>query len=117
VDEKREFDRYTLWFPVTVEGPSREIWAVCHDASAGGILISGSAEIGVGSIVTVTFRVTADDDEARTVQGRVVRVDVPNDDPRAVWRHRMAIEFLDPVPALQSLFKRASTRPPPPPSD
>jgi hypothetical protein len=113
VKEKRAYDRYDLWFPVTIEGPSRKVWAVCHDASAGGILVSGTEELMVGSMVTVSFRVTVNDAEEKSVRGRIVRVEGPNDDPRAVWPHRMAIEFLEPVSALQGLFAHASTTPPP----
>jgi hypothetical protein len=113
--EKRAFDRYTLWFPVTLDGEDSQVWAVCHDASAGGISLSGNEELRVGSTVTVVFRVDPDDPEERRVQGKVVRVDGFDDDPRTVWRHRMAVEFDEPVPELQALFKRASTRPPPAP--
>ena len=35
--------RYALWFPVTVDGTTQQMWAVCKDVSAGGILISGTA--------------------------------------------------------------------------
>jgi hypothetical protein len=98
VNEKRSYDRYSLWFPVTVDGASGRVWAVCKDASAGGILISGTQGLNVGDAVTVSFRVS------------------PDDDPRAVWSHRMAIEFAEPDTTLQSSFTRASSRPPPMPA-
>ena len=40
------------------------------------------------------------------------RVDPPDDDPRAVWPHRMAIEFTEADATLQSLFEPASSQPP-----
>jgi hypothetical protein len=112
--EKRSHGRYALWFPVTVDGGTSRVWAVCKDVSAGGILISGNAGLNVGDEVTVTFRVSPGDAE-RTLAGRIVRVEPPDDNPRAVWSHRMAIEFHEPDATLQSSFKKASSRPPPPP--
>jgi len=115
MNDKRSFSRYSLWFPVTVDGASRRVWAVCKDASAGGILISGSEGLKVGDVVSVSFRVSPEDAE-RTLAGRIVRVEKPDDDPRAVWSHRMAIEFIEPDATLQSRFSRASSRPPPAPT-
>lgn len=111
--EKRAFDRHTLWFPVTLDSEDSHVWAVCHDVSAGGIALSGSEKLRVGSIVTVVFRIAPDDPAERRVKGKVVRVDGLDDGPRTVWRYRMAVEFDEPVPELQALFKRASTLPPP----
>jgi hypothetical protein len=113
VSDKRAYNRYSLWFPVTIDVRSQKVWAVCQDASAGGILISGSSELQVGDSVMVSFRTSLDDPEERTIAGRIVRVDRPDDNPRTVWPHRMAIEFVEPVLELQHLFKRASSRPPP----
>jgi hypothetical protein len=76
-------------------------------------MITGSAELKVGDEVTVSFRVSPQDTEERRLEGRIVRVERETDDPRNVWSHRMAIEFLEPDAALQALFKRASSRPPP----
>jgi hypothetical protein len=128
MNEKRSHDRYALWFPVTVDVVSRDttsrapaeggqnlqVWAVCRDASAGGILLTGSRELKVGEVVTVNFRVAPEGPD-RSVSGRIVRVEAPEDNPRAVWPYRMAIEFLEPAAALQAMFARASSRPPPPP--
>jgi hypothetical protein len=110
--EQRSFDRFALWFPVTVDAASCKVWAVCRDASASGILISGSARLAVGDEVSLTFRISPEDPADREVKGRIVRVERPDEDPRTVWPHRMAIEFAHPVPELQALFKRVSTRPP-----
>jgi hypothetical protein len=112
LSDKRAFDRYALWFPVTIDRSSGQTWAVCKDVSAGGILISGGAGLAVGDVVTVTFRVSPDTEEKR-LSGRIVRVEAPDDNPRAVWSHRMAIEFLEPDATLQATFVRASSRPPP----
>jgi hypothetical protein len=113
--EKRSYSRYSLWFPVTIDGASQRVWAVCKDASAGGILISGTEGLHVGDVVKVSFRVSPDAHE-RVLSGRIVRVEEPDDSPRAVWSHRMAIEFIEPDATLQSSFSRASSRPPPAPA-
>jgi hypothetical protein len=113
MQEKRSFDRYALWFPVTVDATSHLVWAVCNDVSASGILISGSTELRVGDPVTVSFRIAPDSPERR-ICGRIVRVEPRDDDPRSVWPHRMAIEFLEPDATLQSSFAPASARPPSP---
>ncbi len=115
MSDKRAHSRYALWFPVTVDGATQQMWAVCKDVSAGGILISGTAStagLAVGDVVTLSFRVTPDTDEKR-VSGRVVRVEATDENPREVWPHRMAIEFLEPDATLQAAFVRASSRPPP----
>ncbi len=111
MQEKRSYNRYTLWFPVTIDSSSLQVWAVCNDVSAGGILISGSTQLNVGDVVTVSFRVSPDGPD-RKLSGRIVRVEPRDDDPRAVWRHRMAIEFIEADATLQSIFAPASTRPP-----
>jgi hypothetical protein len=111
VDEKRAHQRYFLWFPVVVEGASSVVAAVCHDASSGGIAINGSGPMEVGTEVTVVFRV-APDDEERHAKGRVVRIEPRSENPRDVWSHRMAIEFLEPQPLLQEIFKLRSSPPP-----
>jgi hypothetical protein len=114
VTEKRSFERYVLWFPVTLDTKSQRVWAVCKDVSAGGILISGSDELSVGDEVTLSFRVSPETEDRR-IAGRIVRVDPPDSRPRSMWPHRMAIEFLQPDLTLQSSFARASSWPPPPP--
>jgi hypothetical protein len=113
MDEKRSYGRYSLWFPVTIDLASRRVWAVCKDVSASGILISSSGELKVGDVVTVSFRVSPEGPE-KQLSGRIVRVEPPDDNPRAVWIHRMAIEFLEPDASLQTLFADTSSRPPPP---
>jgi hypothetical protein len=111
--EKRVYTRYPVWFPVTVQAPGGELWAVSRDASPGGILLSGTTSLEIGAEVKVTFRVQADEIE-HCVDGRVVRADEEDDDdPRGVWPHRMAVEFLEPLPQLDLPLKRASERPPP----
>ena len=112
MNDKRTYPRFSLWFPVVVEGSASPVWAICHDASSGGILISGAGAVEVGAEVTIAFRV-APDDEERVARGRVVRIEERGDNPREVWSHRIAVEFLEPQLELQSLFQTRSSPPPP----
>lgn len=109
--DKRQHERHALWFPVTVDLATGQVWAVCKDVSAGGVLISGSQSLRVSEAVTVVFRVSADSPERR-IAGRIVRVEPPDQSPRAVWVHRMAIEFLEPDETLAGLYEKASWNPP-----
>jgi hypothetical protein len=111
MQEKRSYSRYALWFPVTIESDASQVWAVCNDVSAKGILISGSQPLKVGDTVTVAFRVSQESPERRLI-GRIVRVEPRDDDPRTVWAHRMAIEFVEADATLQSAFEPVTTRPP-----
>jgi hypothetical protein len=111
MQEKRSYSRYALWFPVTIDCETSQVWAVCNDVSAAGILIAGSTPLKVGDMVTVSFRVSQESPE-RKLSGRIVRVEPRDEDPRAVWAHRMAIEFVEPDATLQSAFQPVSSRPP-----
>jgi PilZ domain len=111
VDEnKRAHDRFTLWLPVKLDARSGRMEAVCRDASPGGILVSGGSELKVGDRVTISFWLSPEEGDAY-ILGRIVRVDEGAGEDGS---RRMAIEFMQPVPQLEALFKRASSRPPPP---
>jgi hypothetical protein len=110
VDNKRVHSRFTLWLPVRVDARSGRMEAVCRDASSGGVLIAGSADLKVGDRVTITFRLSDDDDKEGFILGKIVRVE----EQLADGTRRMAVEFVKPVPELEALFRRASSRPPPP---
>jgi hypothetical protein len=113
LQDKRAHPRFCLWFPVVVEASTGTVAAVCNDASSGGLGIVSASPLDVGAEVTVTFRVTPDDEE-RVAKGRVVRMEPRTDNPRAIWSHGLAIEFLEPQPELQALFKLNSSPPPAP---
>jgi hypothetical protein len=105
MSDKRAFERHCIWFPVSVEADSRQMWAVCRDIGAGGILISSAGTIEVGAAVTLTFRGAPDAAHERKVEGRIVRIEPFKDDGGGTWPHRLGIEFLEPMPELDSLLK------------
>lgn len=114
MNDQRAHERFTLWVPVRIENPAGKIEAVCRDGSAGGLLISGNGgtpdlEVGEAVLVTLPDGLASEGDEP--LFGRVVRVEQPTTPGEHL---RVAIEFIDPVPELTALFKRASSRPPPP---
>lgn len=108
MDDKRAHDRFTLWLPVRIDAQSGRVEAVCRDASAGGILVEGSADLAVGDPVTVAFRPSPDHDQV-FILGRIVRVagGTSPDGTRA-----MAIEFVRAVPELEALVRPLSSPPP-----
>ena len=110
--DKRQHGRYNVWFPVTLDVAGAQVWAVCHDASSSGILVFCSSALALASEVAVRFRVVPEEAEERTIRGRVVRLESLEHQPREVWTHRMAIEFFEPIPELEGVLRRQSTRPP-----
>ena len=114
-EDRRAHARYCLWFPVVVERGGARLWAVCHDASSGGLYVACASELDVGAEITVSFQVGPDEPQ-RSARGKVVRIESPSDNPRDPWTCRMAIEFAEPIPELQSLFRLRSAPPPPMPA-
>jgi hypothetical protein len=110
MNEKRAFQRRCIWFPVTLQASTGELWAVARDAGAGGILISSSGALAVGTVVTVTFRVAPDDPTERKVKGKVVRFEPNHYDGGGAWPHRIAIEFDEPLGELDALMESWSSR-------
>jgi hypothetical protein len=102
--ERREHTRHTIWFPVTLTLGSTEVWAICRDASGGGIRISSTTELEVGAIVSVVFRVTPGDAKDHVVRGRIVRIEAAS---RAggTWPHEIAIEFDEAQPSLEAQLR------------
>ncbi len=107
--EKRSYRRYPIWFPVTLklsgirdeaEKPGQEVWAICRDASARGVLVSAVKPIDVGSIVDACFRVRGEAAIERTVRARVVREEPPEEELTLVFPHRFALEFEEAVQPL-----------------
>jgi hypothetical protein len=113
VDDRRTFERHCLWFPITIDAATGQVFAVCRDASARGVLVSGSAALAIGDTVTLSFRLSPNDESERKVEGRIVRTLARDSDPRNMWPHRMAVEFAEPVPELQQQLEHVSTHPPP----
>ncbi len=103
--ERRRHERYAIWFPVQVVVEGEESTAVTFDASLSGLRVSSAVRLEVDTIVTLSFRVPPDSAETRQVQGKIIRVEPNTDDPDGFWRHRLAIQFLEAIPELESVLR------------
>lgn len=98
--EKRSYQRYTIWFPLTLKLPDREIWAICRDASPGGVLISAVTPLEKGTKLELHFRVTPGNDQERIVPASVVRQELNRDELVLAFPYRLALEFTSPMQDL-----------------
>lgn len=107
--EQRAFVRYALWFPVTLTTPEHgDVWAICRDASASGLLVSSIVAFPKGTLVEARFRVTPDPESAeRIAQAEVVRVEMNDGDLVLAFPHRLALRF---VTAIAELPGELATR-------
>jgi hypothetical protein len=110
-DEKRSYERYQIWFPVTLKTDRGEVWAICRDASPGGVLVSAVSPLELGATVTAVFRVTPTEKEERSLLARVVRQEVNEGELMLVFPYRAALELTPAVPELlEALACHAATR-------
>jgi len=98
-----------LWVPVAHDAETNEIRACPSDRSMGDILISGTAELKVGSVILLTFRAPVEP-ASGSIVGRILRVAPPGANP---GRYMTAIELLEPDETLESLFEPVGTPRPP----
>lgn len=109
-DEKREYRRYKIFFPVTLRIGDEEIVGVCRDASAGGVLIAAATPVEPGAIVVARFRVSTELRDERTIEGSVVRQELGTDEMQLAFPYTIAIEFKSPVPDLLDDLEARSSR-------
>lgn len=102
--ERRANERHRVWFPMTVvTEDGGEGTAITFDVSSTGVLMACPGELAVGSKVTLRFTLSTEDEE-RVLAGTVRRTEL-NPEGDARWRHRLAVEFDDPHPELESLIE------------
>jgi hypothetical protein len=106
--EKRLYQRYALWFPVTLVANGHELWAICRDASAGGILVSSVLPLEVGTKVVAKFRVAPNAAEERAVRAEIVRNTANKGDLVLAFPYRLALRFAEPITALPDDLERYS---------
>jgi len=99
--ERRNRERYRIWFPMTVvTDDGEEGTAITYDVSATGLLMACPGKLDVGAHVTLRFKVSGDDVEERAVPASIVRVE-DNASEEGPWRFRMAVEFDTAQPDLE----------------
>jgi hypothetical protein len=98
--EKRTFRRFALWFPVTLTAGTQLIWAICRDASAGGIQVSSVLPLALGTKVAARFRISPKDALERNVEATVVRSDSNDGELMLAFPFRLGLRFVTALPEL-----------------
>jgi c-di-GMP-binding flagellar brake protein YcgR len=107
--QRREFERYRLWFPAQLESNGGLRMAMTHNIGAGGMLMVFGAGLEVGESVKVTFRLPSGERE-QVVQGKVLRIEPNAEDPEGAWPLRVAIAFDEVDPELAPVLQSAADR-------
>jgi hypothetical protein len=95
--ERRGHQRYTLWFPVQIDGDELGVAVgVATDVSVKGLSIDAQAGFVIGAPVRLTFRVGGDL-PLLELDATIVRCTRT----RGVWPYRLAVELDDPMPQLE----------------
>lgn len=107
-DEKRNYHRFKIWFPVTLITEQGEVWAICRDASSGGFLLSAESPLEVGLEVQARFKVSPRARTERTIKAKVVRHEASVGELMLAFPYRAALEFTAPVHDLLDDLARFS---------
>jgi hypothetical protein len=111
--ERRERDRYRIWFPVVVRShDERGGDAVSYDASDQGLMLLAPFTLEVGEAVRVSLDLAPGETEPRVVTGKVVRTSGNDDDPEGLWPFRLAIEFDEEIADIEGHLVILSARHP-----
>jgi hypothetical protein len=116
--ERREKNRYNVWFMMKVEPASgeAETAAVSHNASEKGLLFATAANLEAGAPVKVKLRVTPESEE-RVIEARIVRVEPNPNDTLGLWPHLVAVEIAPAMDDLDAILAEAAQRTAPRPED
>jgi hypothetical protein len=106
--DKRSYQRFQIWFPITLVVGTREVWAICRDASSGGLLVSAESELDVGTKLVARFKVSPRARSERVLAATVVRHASSAGDLMSAFPHRTALELAKPVHALLDDLARFS---------
>jgi hypothetical protein len=110
--ERRIGVRHFACFPADLERPERgKRVAMIHDLSITGALLVVRAELAVGDDVSLQLYVTGDpDSRSRATHARVVRIEPLAPTERALWSHRVGVQFDSPLtdfePEIEALAAR-----------
>jgi len=104
-DDRRKHRRYEALFPMCLE--TRSGWkfvAMSDNASQSGMLAVTAAELDPDAEITLFFKLSDNDDEHFTVQGRIVRVEENDSEESGLWPTRVAVEFTSPLPEVEQFL-------------
>jgi hypothetical protein len=109
VVQRREHARYKLWFPVQVQAGGQAKVAISRNIGAGGMLVALCADVKLGELVSITFRLPTGGEE-RTLRGTIVRLDPNTEDPDGEWPFKAGVAFdevsQDLIPYLEDAVSR-----------
>ncbi len=91
--ERRIYERYVIWFPVTLRTGDEEIGTICRDASSGGLMVSSPLQLKPKTPVVCGFRLSIESHADVSAAGVVVRVDRNEGDMVLAFPYRLAIGF------------------------
>jgi hypothetical protein len=97
MSDKRQYHRFAIWFPITLVIDAREVWAICRDASSGGLLVSSESALEVGTKLVARFKVSPRARSERVIAAKVVRHDATVGELMQAFPYRAALEFEKPV--------------------
>jgi hypothetical protein len=96
--ERREDPRHFACFPAHFQRPGGSIrMALIRDLSVTGALLLTRERPEVGDDIKLSLDLTEGMEDARVVQGRVVRVESRTADRAEVWHHSVAVHFDEPL--------------------
>lgn len=105
MDERRIAKRYEVWFPMRFDTEtSGQGVAVSHNISTTGVLMATAGTLDEGATVTVHFQISPRDPSEHRIEGRIIRIEPNAADPHGLWPMRVAVEFQNPLPELESVL-------------
>ncbi len=109
--DRRRAARHIACFPSFVKRDDAKLTAMIADlAETGTKLLLQQPDFKLGDEVNLELHVLLDDDTARYVAGRIVRIEPLPVDRASLWTHEVGVEFHETMPLsaaeIESLEKR-----------
>jgi hypothetical protein len=110
--ERRIAVRHFACFPAHIERPDGDKRvAMIHDLSVSGALLVVRADLASGEAVSLKLHVSGDpDSRTRSTHARVVRTEALEPTDRALWSHRVAVQFDAPLTDFEPEIKALEAR-------
>jgi hypothetical protein len=105
--ERRIYERYVIWFPVTLRADDAEIGTICRDASSGGLMVSSPIQLKPKTPVVCAVRLTIESHVDVSLAGVVLRVDRNEGDLVLAFPYRLAIGFDPARPDIEEMLRHA----------
>jgi hypothetical protein len=105
--ERRTYERYVIWFPVTLRAGDEEIGTICRDASSGGLMVSSPIQMKPGTPVVCAFRLSIESRTDVSSAGVVLRAERNEGDLVLAFPYRLAIIFDPARPDIEEMLRDA----------